>query len=118
MKKSNADLIDEIDLTLSYFYEEFANDPQVWIDPICRLPQAGGLSPNDLIAIRQILKFQEQKEWRWAKWMANRKTSKFYGDHGCQKCYPSSEMLIENYLCPYHEALNLLTTGKPSNGTN
>lgn len=48
-------LIDEIDITLDYFYTEFPEEqfPQVWNDPICHF--AGGLSPNDLRKIRVML---------------------------------------------------------------
>lgn len=46
-------LIAIIDQTLQYFYDVFAGDNEVWQLPICG--HSDGISPNELVAIRQQL---------------------------------------------------------------
>jgi hypothetical protein len=31
---------------------------------------------------------------------------RFYGDHACTQCHPSSEIIVEGFQCAYHKALS------------
>jgi hypothetical protein len=47
-------LVDEIELVLDYYRDEFPDDKQAWADSVC--PWAGGVSANDLVKVSDLLK--------------------------------------------------------------
>lgn len=72
-------LIKEIEITLEYFRTEFPKNcetnNQHWADPIDA--HAGGVSANDLEAIKNILQQREISDNKYIKWEVNLSPAEF-----------------------------------------